>query len=183
MEERQKRLFLGIKFTPEVRQILAENGKRLERAGKIRLTRPLNYHLTLFFIGNTGREKAIRQALHKLSADAFTLQFAEAGFFRRPEGVLVFQGAELTEELAALERQVKMQMRNIGFSGSDAPYRPHVTLGRRFRPQPSQKLSDILESLAIPPDITVNSLSLFESVRKDGILFYDEIDCVELSKR
>ena len=58
------RLFIAIRFSPEIRQTLldAVSGLRAQaRSGNF--TRPENLHLTLAFLGETNQTKEIRTAM------------------------------------------------------------------------------------------------------------------------
>lgn len=172
----EKRLFTAIRCTEEVREVLERNAKVLADAGSIRLTRRENFHLTLIYIGETSREQDVRAALRDLISAPFELTFSAAGMFRRPEGLLLWQGVELGPELLALYKQLNENLCWRGFCSPNVSYKPHITLGRRFRPQNGLKAEEVLRDLEIPPVMPVESVSLFESKRVNGLLVYEEID-------
>lgn len=181
MNQEERRLFTAIRCSDEVREVLRHNAAVLEKAGKIRLTRPENFHLTLIYVGGTSREQDVRMALRELAARPFELSFSEAGVFHRQEGLLIWQGVKLNPALQALYHQLNENLCWRGFCGLDMPYKPHITLGRRFRPGKDVSTEEVLRNLEIPPTMPVDSVSLFESKRDKDRLVYEELERLNFS--
>ncbi len=182
MTVEDKRLFTGIRLNQDVRAVLKKNANQLEQTGKIRLTREENFHLTLIYVGGTSREQDVRLALRELACEPFMVEFSEAGWFHRPEGLLIWQGVKVNAALADLHKQLNANLCWRGFCGPDLKYTPHITLGRRYRPNRNQHLETILPNLEIPPAMLVDSVSVFESRREDDQLVYEELERLELKK-
>ncbi len=178
MEE--KRLFTGIRLKAEVREVLKRNADELAKTGRIRLTREENFHLTLIYVGGTSREQDVRLALRELTCEPFELAFSAAGWFQRPEGLLIWQGVKTNDTLTDLHRQMNANLCWRGFCGPDLRYNPHITLGRRYLANKDQDLEKILPTLEIPPAMIVDSVSVFESKREGDQLLYEEIERLEL---
>ena len=97
------RLFVGIEFPPELKLRLSllstgMPGARWVDAG--------NFHLTLRFIGEVGRDVAadIDDALGRLRARRFTLQLAGTGVFGGDRPRALWVGVEREPELCGDER-------------------------------------------------------------------------------
>ncbi len=180
MANEEKRLFTAIRCSSEVADVLKRNAAHLETAGKIRVTRPENFHLTLIYVGGTSRENDVRQAMRTVAQAPFTLEFAPAGKFLRREGLLIWQGVRINEDLLSLHKQVNENLCWRGFCGPNLAYKPHITLGRRFRPQQGIETESVLAELEIPPVMHVSDISLFESKREKDVLVYEELERFEL---
>ena len=180
MAQDDKRLFTAIRCTDEVREVLEKNSLMLEQFGRVRLTRPENFHITLIYVGGTSREQDVRQAMRELACEPFDLEFDAAGWFMRPEGMLVCQGVRVSNELVQVHQQLNDNLCWRGFCSPDLPFTPHITLGRRFRPFKNHRAESVLASLEVPSIMRVDSVSLFESKRVNDVLVYEELERLEL---
>jgi len=92
---------------------------------------PESWHVTLQFLGNTGREEcecAVAR-LRELHLPSVPVQLEGLGFFDRT-GIL-FAAVRVTPELLLLQRRVTAATRLCGFIPETRPYQPHITLARR----------------------------------------------------
>ena len=118
--------------------------------GRVRWTRPDNFHLTLKFLGDVPEEvlEDVGAALRDPCAGhaPFEASLSGLGVFpsaRRARVLWAGIGAG-SEEVRALAADVDAALQPLGFGPEERPYVPHATLGRvRGRPV----------SLKVPPVI------------------------------
>lgn len=159
------RLFAAVCLSPAVRDSLAETISALHRQGSGTFTRPENLHLTLAFIGETDRADEAAAALRRAAVGgSFTMSVEGIGCFDD----LWWAGVAENTALESLALGVQRSLREAGFPMETRPWRPHITLVRRWRgPQPQVSLS--------PVSMQVQAVSLVKSERLDGRLVYTEI--------
>lgn len=173
MEE--KRLFIALPCASETKDTLMENIAMLEQCGKFRPSRRDNLHLTVVYVGETIREKDVRQALQDIVMHPFVLEFDELVFLKRPEGKLIWQGIKENNHLKELFAQALENLQWRGFTNLNQNFKPHITLGRRYREYEDCD-NEILESrLMIPKSVLVDELILYESTQKDTRLHYEAL--------
>jgi 2'-5' RNA ligase len=131
------RLFLAVPLSPRVQGLVASEIASLESEGwPVRWVQPDTAHVTLHFLGEIEREQAelVRLALPAVVAHhkSFALRTAALGVFpsfRRPR-VLWLGLHGPVHRLETLQSDVGRALQELGFSGTDEPYHPHITLGR-----------------------------------------------------
>ena len=136
-------------------------------------------HLTLFFLGETERIGAVKEALATVQAAPVDLALVGAGTFppghRQPPRVL-WAGVELPPALTTLHQQVTTVLTGIGFQAEERPFRPHITLAR-FREGASRPVVDAFVSDHRDLRLTaaLSEFVLFSSVlRPDGARYTRE---------
>ena len=166
------RLFFGIELPLFWREALDRGAAGLKEAGvRANFIRRDNYHLTLVFLGETGRAEEAAAALQQVEAAPFPLRSAAPGSFSKKGGDIWWLGVEPLPGLMAVQRQLENALRRAGFSPERRPYRPHITLARKVRspaglePLTAPGLFPALES-------RVTRLTLFSSQRVKGELRY-----------
>ena len=93
-----------------------------------------NYHITMFFIGETGEEQAesIRRRLHEVPPGSrLELQVAGLGAFpdtKRPR--VIWAGITPKDPITDLHSRIQPVLRQAGAGFDDKPFHPHVTLAR-----------------------------------------------------
>ena len=159
------RLFVAVRFSPEVRAALLEAVSALRRRGGETFTRPENLHLTLAFIGETADLTGAKAALDRAcTGGPFSLTVGGLGRFED----LWWAGIRDNERLEALALRVQNALRQAGFSVERRPWRPHITLVRRWRgPRPRLTVPDT--------SMRVERVSLMKSERVEGKLVYTEL--------
>ena len=160
------RLFIAVTFDDSVLDGLEELTAACRRLGRGSWSRRDNLHLTLEFLGELPDTAAAEAAMDALTAPAFRLTLSHLGFFRRPEGDVLWMGAEPCPALTDMQRRLHGLLLNQGLRLERRPFRPHLTLGRRVR----------LEQLPPCPTLVqpVTGISLMESSRPGGVLTYTE---------
>lgn len=168
-------LFVAILFSDHTLDQLFAACRRLrDCAGRGSFTRRENLHLTLAFIGESGREDELCRVLEKLEGEPFPLWVEGFGTFRREGGDICWLGLRRSEALLALHRQLSEGLERAGFPVERRPFRPHLTLGRQVllpRGFDPRRFGGEL------PKITerVEAVSLMKSERIDGRLTYTEL--------
>lgn len=135
-------------------------------------------HLTLFFIGETEREAAVKTALAAVQAAPFPLTLARVGRFppgnRKPPRVL-WAGIDSQPALHALQAQVTQALTGAGFTAEDRAFNPHITLARLKAQQPLPEVDRFLaqhENLRLPA-FTVEHFRLYASTLTPQGAVYD----------
>ena len=158
------RLFVAIQFSPVVKTALLEAVSTLKRKGTGTFTRPENLHLTLAFLGEVEDPAPVRAALTAAcTGGAFSLTVGGLDRFED----LWWAGVRHNRQLETLALGVQTALRQEGFSIERRPWRPHITLVRRWRgPKPRLTVPDTA--------MEVERVSLMKSERVEGKLVYTE---------
>ncbi len=160
------RLFIAIRFSPEIREVLLDAIDTLRVQADANFTRPENLHLTLAFIGESRDVMTIRRCMDALTPGAFPLTVGGCGRF----GDLWWAGVAPNERLAALAGELTDRLRAAGFDMEKRAFKPHITLARRVRPLQGPV------RLAVPERMmTADRISLMRSDRINGRLTYTEV--------
>lgn len=159
------RLFIAIRFSPEVRSSLLDSIAQLKQQSiSGNFTYPENLHLTLAFIGETNRLCEVQQAMESINFRPFSLTLSGTGNF----GDLWWAGIRRSSELEALVRQLRDALEKQGVPFDRKPFRAHITLARRVDLPAPPAFSEK------PVSMTVGSISLMQSERVSGKLIYRE---------
>ncbi|MBQ9979617.1 MAG: RNA 2',3'-cyclic phosphodiesterase [Oscillospiraceae bacterium] len=165
------RLFVAIKFSPEVHSALTDaiyDLKTQSFGGNF--TKSENLHLTLAFIGETRDVGKAKDALDAVSASQFEIKLGGRGKF----GDLYWAGLEKSPALSDIAAQVRRELVNRGFEIDTKPFKPHITLARQLRCD-APPVFDVY-----PASMMVEKISLMRSDRIDGRLRYTEIHSKKL---
>jgi RNA 2',3'-cyclic 3'-phosphodiesterase len=178
-----KRLFVGVRVSVQTANALAQTAESLQRRARdagldIKWVAPVNYHVTLKFLGYT-REDAIgsvRDALVKAVVGTGQIKFrtARLGAFPSLEKASVLWAGIEGGVLDALAAKVEAGLAEIGYPPETRPFHAHVTLGRLRETRPVKDtvlpLSEQMFS-----DTRVDGVTLFESETKSSGSAYKEI--------
>lgn len=121
------RLFVGLEIPSTLRAELT----RLQQAipPGCRLSLPVNWHLTLAFIGEADLA-LVKAVLAAGTYQAPQVVLTEPGWFGRGERRTYWLGAERTPSLCALHQALQADLQAAGFEPDDKPFVPHITLAR-----------------------------------------------------
>jgi len=125
------RLFVGIPLATVVVDELTRVTQRLRsKDDGLRWSSPESWHITLQFLGNTGRDQyeCALARLHEIHLRAVPIEIDAMGFFDRAG--IFFAGVKVSPELISLERHVVAATTLCGFTPETRPYHPHITLAR-----------------------------------------------------
>lgn len=175
------RLFVGVPLTDAVR---GELEAHLHAAlGEARLPgRPVpaaNWHLTLKFLGTTGREQAARLVERLRAAELgapFPLGFGGLGAFPkiRRASVLWVGVSQGKPELEGLARRVEDAAERAGFAREQRPFAAHLTLSRI---DPPRDLTEVVSSVpAFHGHMEVREVVLFRSHLGGGPVRYEAVE-------
>jgi RNA 2',3'-cyclic 3'-phosphodiesterase len=144
--EPKPRLFVAVPLPEEIRAPLGRTLEQLkERLPFQKWVHPSDLHITLKFLGETevGLTVQITEALERAASDAaaFKLGIGAMGVFGRSDAPSVLW-SEVTGELqklSQLQSRVEKAMEALGFTAEQRPYKPHLTLARRYQGQAGWK--------------------------------------------
>lgn len=132
-----KRVFVAIPLPETVRRALATVRRELETVGAhVGWVEPLDYHLTLAFLGDLESDctEALAQGLDEALVDfeAFSFGVVGLGFFGpRGRPRVLWAGVEgPLDALTALHGRVRQVLQSLGLPLEERPFSPHITLGR-----------------------------------------------------
>ncbi|MCF6408842.1 RNA 2',3'-cyclic phosphodiesterase [Pseudalkalibacillus salsuginis] len=126
-----------------------------------------DYHITLQFLGASPDERLgqLIEEMDKINTPSFRLALNNVGYFGNPKTPRVFWlGIDHSEQLNQLQERTKQRCFSAGFEVESRPYRPHITLGKRWGGD-SQRVSN--ECCILPTELTgcsweVNEIILYE---------------------
>ncbi|WP_231638660.1 RNA 2',3'-cyclic phosphodiesterase [Paenibacillus sp. JCM 10914] len=133
-------MFIAVRVSAEAALTLNRRATELsERMPFKKWVHPQDYHITLQFLGDTptGRIPAITQALQDVAKGRrpFQLETQQVGVFgsaTSPRILWAGVGGDLNA-LVTLQQSVVSAMAPFGFEPEERPYRPHITLGRKYQ--------------------------------------------------
>ncbi|MCY9509067.1 RNA 2',3'-cyclic phosphodiesterase [Paenibacillus larvae] len=182
------RLFLAVPIGEEQRKsvaLLSENLKQRLFFGK--WTHPADYHLTLKFLGTVDADTAGRMApvLAEIACRTppFELELSRLGIFGAPGSPRVLWAGVRggTGRLEQLQAEIENAVEAFGFLPEARPYRPHLTVARRYQGKSAFR-AEALE-LDLPRDAVrpwiVKEIILYES-RLDESPMYRAMERYEL---
>lgn len=160
------RLFIAVRFSQPVMEMLKSVIRDLGRQGRGNLTRPENLHLTCVFIGETGDAAGAAAAMREAAAcPPFDISIGGSGHF----GNLYWVGIDKSRELENLAASLRQALKAHGLPFDEKPFKPHITVARRYEALTRPKIE------APPVLMHVEGLSLMRSDRIDGKLTYTEV--------
>jgi 2'-5' RNA ligase len=130
------RCFIGLPLPTSYQQGLERliSTWRERLRSRIAWTKPGNWHLTLFFLGDVTEEQleGIKQRLAGVRSSRFQLQAAGGGFFppgKAPRVIWVGlqQGGK---QAGGLAREITEALQPLGYEPERRPFRAHLTVGR-----------------------------------------------------
>jgi 2'-5' RNA ligase len=180
----QTHYFIAVPLPSSVKATLAKWRQQSERMLPFQSwVHQEDYHITLAFLGSTASHvlSSLKQEMEQLlSVDTFSLT-AEGlytfGVSERPR--ILWAGVTQQPELFAVQRQVQQSCKTLGLSLDDRPYRPHITLARRWRGDDAFDQTELKEWE--PVSFLVEKISLYQT-HLNRAPKYEEIHSVFLSK-
>lgn len=186
-----KRLFVGVRVSTGTANQLAKAAELLARRAReggldLRWIPPVNYHLTLKFLGWTRLETigAIEDALDRATRGTPRITFRTArigGFPSIDKASVLWAGVEDGGALGELAKRIETAMTGIGYAAETRPYHPHVTLAR-------MRETRLLKEVVLPVaeqmfgDTRIEAVALFESETKSSGSVYREISRIDFKQ-
>lgn len=180
------RLIIALALPASIRAELAAIQERLRStAYPVRWADPADLHLTLQFLGEVDAELVapLVAALRPIPTPPLRLALGRLDAFpnrQQPRVLWVCVGGE-TAVLAELHRAVLAATAQLGFTGEQQSFTPHLTLGRvqqGARPEELRALSDALSNTTSPAPLAWESgpPALFRSTLTRGGAIYTRLD-------
>lgn len=186
-----KRLFVGVRISVAASNALAGCAETLARRARdagvdLRWVPPINYHVTLAFLGWTGVE-AIGRVCDALAAAAAgesrtTFRTARLGAFPSLDHASVlWAGIEDGAALTGLARSIGAAMAGLGFERDPRPFHSHVTIARLRTPR---AIREIVLPMAeqMFGDTRIDAVTLFESETKSSGSAYREVQKIAFGR-
>jgi len=175
------RLFLAIDIPKPVKEKLSGQLASLKKLyPDFQWVPPNNYHITVYFFGETSQLDRIKKELRDLLFDgeSFYLYSLKLDLFINNK-ILIYTGFRREKKLEILAGKIERSFDTQKRSGK---YFPHLTLARHRIPSKQQyfALNTRLAKLAIDIDFPVNSLILFESIIVGKTPIYKQIEKFDL---
>jgi 2'-5' RNA ligase len=164
--------FLAVPIPQELRQIYKEwIEKNKEQFPFKSWVHHEDYHITLAFLGDAPISDIgkIKNEISRVAGkhDPFQLQLSGLGYFGKQDSPRIFLGGiERQPQLEELQRDVFQTCQSIGFELEKRPYRPHVTLARRFGMESGFPASELAQFFQLDKSLltyTVDSVVLFQT--------------------
>ncbi|MGG4488653.1 RNA 2',3'-cyclic phosphodiesterase [Metabacillus idriensis] len=160
--------FIGISLEEAIAESIYNQTSLLREEKQFKSwVHPLDYHLTLAFLGHPSSENQLNQVKQELVNNlagyhSFNLQITEFQTFGRPQSPrILWLGIEESKKLAELRREVYQVCQTAGFKLDERPFAPHITVARKWI---SEK--DFLKQLIPSPEklsFKVRAVDLFET--------------------
>jgi 2'-5' RNA ligase len=173
------RLFVALPLGEATHKRLGGVQRKLQRVlpgGAVRWVKPAKIHLTLFFLGDTPRERVdpIAEALSVVTRNVPSFPFRVKGLgafpnTRRPR--VIWVGVEEpTGRLTLLHTAVNEALARVGYEPETRPFTPHLTVGRIRRRTSRSK------ARLIGQEIDVAKIGLLtEEEARELVLFRSEL--------
>ncbi len=167
-----KRTFVAVKIHPENNLLTTYAKLRNELENeKIKWVDPQNFHLTLFFVGDTEEEQIvdIREELSNIAANFSGTQIRLQGLgvfknIHKPR--VLWAGISEFDELKEIKLAIDKQMLQLGFNPDAREFKPHLTMARIKWINNKDKLKSLLSEYRD---------ELFQYANIDEIIYYESI--------
>lgn len=184
MKEETKRLFTAIELPDSwLEASLLLQGALKEAGVEARFVPVQRLHLTLNFIGESGRLAEINETLMKLDRSQSPSLVLAGGdrFRRRSGGDLIVWQLEADQALLDYQRRERQALADLGLDLDKRPYRPHLTLARQARGSflDGPSFPSLFKGLA---PYRPASMTLFWSDRQGGHLVYRPVSSFDFAQ-
>ncbi|MBM7572821.1 RNA 2',3'-cyclic phosphodiesterase [Aquibacillus albus] len=163
--------FVAVPLSSSIKAMLADWQTKLQHSNSLNYknwTHPDDLHITLKFLGAVDREKMIQlnEALDTLcNVPSFSITVGGVDTFGSPRQPRVLWAAiERSRELEHLYTFVESTCMKYGFKKENRPYRPHITLAKKWdgkQVQP-ETLGDIISSFRDRKESVVNHFVVYQ---------------------
>ena len=170
--DRMKRIFIALKVEAgdTLLKIISSLKSGLSK-DIIKWTSPVNIHITLAFIGDTG-EKMVNDIGSMLKekckgSGKFELMIKGCGVFRSlSDPRIIWFGIVPSEGLMNLNDSVMNGLRGLNIKMEDRPFNPHLTIGRIKRLEDKETLHSLINKFQNSEiqTVPVKEVILYESI-------------------
>jgi 2'-5' RNA ligase len=130
--------FLALSLPEPVREVLRKKADQLRQNDPFKQwPDPRDYHITLAFLG-AAEPRQIDKVQRKMAAvsthcESFSVTLDKLGIFgRKDRPRILWAGVSAGQELYDLQRKVHEVCRSVGFKLDRRPYKPHITLAKKW---------------------------------------------------
>jgi RNA 2',3'-cyclic 3'-phosphodiesterase len=168
----QTHFFYAIRIPESTKIMMKDNMEKLREAFPFkRWVHHQDLHITLAFLGAAPHEKLYQAELNVKEvlsgAKSFTLKMNKLGIFGMKESPRVFWAdIEESGELQAVRKKVFSACEMAGFQLETRPFRPHITLARKWSgtsPFQTQLLEKWTELQPEPLTFSVEEVVLYQT--------------------
>jgi 2'-5' RNA ligase len=167
-----KRVFIAVKVDPDAGLLrMISTLKSALAKENIRWVDPVNFHLTIAFLGDTedGKIKILAGMLKDKCSGFYKFDFmlSGAGVFKNyRDPRIIRSGIKSSEKLYALENKIAEGLKSNGFLMEERQFKPHLTLGRVKSVTDTGNLKNILDRYRDIEfqKVEVKEVILFESI-------------------
>lgn len=130
--------FLALHVPEKISRCLASGADRVRRECSYRYwTYPDDYHMTLFFFGQTppGKLEIICHSMDRLARKTAPFRIAVStigGFGEKTHPRVIYAGLSPSAELFGLRGNAAQMLSDRDFLLEDRPFHPHITLAKRW---------------------------------------------------
>jgi 2'-5' RNA ligase len=165
----QTHYFFAVKIPEATKMILKNHLEALKKAIPFsRWVHEQDLHITLAFLGNAPADKldkAIQNVSHSINDVAsFPLQIHNLGIFGAQAAPRIFWADTVeSKELMVVRKNVFDACKAAGFQLETRPFRPHITLARKWAGEEPFS-NETLHNLQLEPlEFTVNEVVLYQT--------------------
>lgn len=131
-------------------------------------THPEDFHITIKFLGGVSPEKVEElkeQLMHIKKLPSFSLDIGHLGFFgdkKKPR--VIWSDVQKHKQLIEIQEKVAQVCEGVGFSRENRPFRPHITLAKKWRGQePLEKnIATLVPNADQVRQMKIDRISLFQ---------------------
>jgi len=184
----QKRLFIGLGFSPKLASGLEPWTKKMKKTADqkeigLKWTPPENLHITLVFLGNTAESEipligSQMQAV-AMKHSSFQLKLRGIGGFPTiQQARVIYMGVQRSQAILDLQSDLEREFKAP--SDYETDYAPHLTLARLRNPKSCRDLLSPFEKIDMGKQI-VSEIILFSSQLAGAYPVYERILRVPLN--
>lgn len=164
-------LFVALPLPDWIRHHLQSRSQAVKKEFSFqKWSHPEDYHLTLFFYGETNQRQdeiitLLEQVVTRPEIRCFSLRIDQWSIFGREEQPRVLWAGVKGEQdrLFTLQSIIRQTMNQAGFPSDRRPFRPHITIAKKGK-QPNFSLSRLQSQYALENHIwTVRHMVLYRT--------------------
>lgn len=163
--------FIAVQLNKEIKEVLASWQAQLRQLNELNYkswTHPEDLHITLKFLGAVDDEKinvVKDKMLSIIDINRFVIKTNGLGTFgNETQPRVLWTGLQKSSELHYLQKAVESQCEQCGFSKENRPYRPHITLAKKWKGNriSPEFISDINTKFTERNELVVDSFVIYQ---------------------